>query len=273
MIPRVMIIAGSDPSGGAGIQADIKTVTALGGYAMTAITAITVQNTCGVQDVMSVPDRIVHDQIKSVLDDVGCDAIKVGMIGSVDTGKTMLNALAQAGWSCDKNSKTPCTPMIVDPVLAATSGDSLAQEGVREFLKTALLPKTYLVTPNIPEAQMLTNRSIECVDDQIAAAHDLIAMGARCALVKGGHASGDQITDVLVTQGTVHKITNQRLDTTSTHGTGCTLASAITTGLASGMAVQGATQNAIDYVRGAIKAAPGFGKGNGPLDHGYRLRQ
>ncbi len=260
---RVLIIAGSDPSGGAGVQADIKTVTALGGYAASAITAITVQNTKGVSAVHGVAPAIIAAQIAAVLEDIGADAIKIGMIGDRAAGIAIADAIA---------FHASATPVIVDPVLAATSGDALAGAGVAALILERLAPIAALITPNADEARALTGLKIETADDLAAAGEALLRRGATAALVKGGHLKGAVVEDALVTGSGVRIFRSPRIDTRSTHGTGCTLASAVATGLAQGMPLAAAVTRAIDYVRGAIRHAPGFGSGAGPLDHGWMIR-
>ncbi|MEX6632407.1 bifunctional hydroxymethylpyrimidine kinase/phosphomethylpyrimidine kinase [Hyphococcus lacteus] len=254
---RVLIIAGSDPSGGAGIQADIKTVTALGGYAMTAITVLTVQNTRGVSAVHPVAANVIADQIDATLSDIGADAIKIGMIGDVDTAGVIEAALKQH----------PNIPVVLDPVLVATSGDALAKGGVAEFIRDHLLPISYVVTPNTDEAMALTGISVTDSDSVVQAGEALIAYGVDAALVKGGHMNGPTVEDTLVAADGVRVFTTPRIETTSTHGTGCTLSSAIATEIAQGNALQTSVDRAIDYVHKAIATAPGFGNGHGPLNH------
>lgn len=266
---RVLIIAGSDPSGGAGIQADIKTVTALGGYAATAITAITVQNTKGVTAVHPVAQEIVAAQIEAVMSDIGADAIKIGMIGDVETGSAILRALKNSGWDNSKDA----APLVLDPVLAATSGDRLSQDGLVEFIKAELFPNSRLVTPNALEAAQITGFPINNAEDQRRAGEACLDLGAETALVKGGHLRGDRVEDLLVTPAGAQIFSHPRIDTTSTHGTGCTLASAIATGLAQGMALPAAVERAIDYVHKAIATAPGYGAGHGPLNHGWVVEE
>lgn len=260
---RVLIIAGSDPSGGAGVQADIKTVTALGGYAATAITALTVQNTKGVTAVEAVSPAVIKAQIEAVMNDIGADAIKIGMIGGVETAEIIERAL----------QKHENVPVVLDPVLVATSGDALASDGVAAFIRDRLAPLASVITPNTDEASTLTGIEISGRESQIAAGEALVAAGARAALVKGGHLSGETVEDALVTPDGARIFSTPRIDTTSTHGTGCTLASAIATGLAQGMALQSAVKRAIDYVQTAIKTAPGYGAGNGPLNHGHTVQR
>ena len=241
---RILIIAGSDSGGGAGIQADIKTVTMLGGHAMTAITAVTAQNTLGVQAVHAVPTEMVLAQIKSVVDDIGVDAVKIGMIGSAETASAVAVALAAMAR----------VPIVFDPVMVATSGAALAEVGtIAAFVR--LMDIATLVTPNLPELAALGGKAT------------VLAHG--CALlVKGGHGSSDVITDRLVNaDGEVARWSEPRIDTASTHGTGCTLASAIACGLGQGMSLIDAVARARAFVRAALLAAPGLGGGHGPMGH------
>lgn len=260
---RVLIIAGSDPSGGAGVQADIKTVTALSGYAATAITALTVQNTKGVSAVHPVAPDVIKAQIEAVLDDIGADAIKIGMIGDAAAAELIADLLK-------KNAID--MPVILDPVLAAASGDALAGEGVPGVILKKLARLAAVITPNKDEAEALTGVVITDEDTMIAAGEMLIRAGARAALVKGGHLAGDAVKDVLVTADGARVFSHPRIETTSTHGTGCTLASAVATGLAQGLALQAAVKRAIDYTHKAIRTAPGFGAGAGPLNHTHTVR-
>lgn len=260
---RVLLIAGSDSSGGAGIQADIKAVTALGGYAATAITAITVQNTKGVSAVHPVPVDIIAGQIEAVLSDIGADAIKTGMLASTEVIDTVIAALDAHG--------DPITPLVVDPVMVATSGDRLIDEDAVATVRDRLLPRAALITPNAPEAEALTGGKIDDMESQQAAAEMLLEMGARAALVKGGHLEGDVIIDVLATRNGVRLFTRPRIRTRQTHGTGCTLASAIAALLAQGSPLDRAVEDAGDYLHEAIRRAPGFGEGSGPVNHGWPL--
>lgn len=259
---RVLIIAGSDSGGGAGIQADIKAVTMLGGYAMTAVTAITVQDTRGVHGVWPVPLDAVLGQIKVTLADIGADAIKTGMLGSAQLVEAIAEVLhAQGG----------VTSRIIDPVMVATSGDRLVDEKAVGAIRSELVPRARLVTPNAPEAEVLTGKPVENIDGQRRAAERLLELGANGALVKGGHIGGKVIHDVLQTTTGEWIFESPRIDTTSTHGTGCTLASAIAALLAQGRSVPEAVEQGRDYLHGAIKAAKGFGKGHGPVHHGWLL--
>lgn len=259
---RVLIIAGSDPSGGAGIQADIKTVTALGGYAATAVTALTVQNTTGVSAVYPVTPEIIRMQIDSVMSDIGTDAIKIGMIGEEKAAHAIADALD--AWAED-------VPVILDPVLVATSGDALAGGGVAGLLLERLAPLCALITPNTDEAAALSGVSVKGRDDMIAAGAALVKAGANAALIKGGHLSGEKVEDILLANGSVEIFETDRIETTSTHGTGCTLASACATGFAQRLTLPESVKRAIDYVQEAIRTAPGFGGGCGPLNHAHTL--
>ncbi len=256
---RVLIIAGSDSGGGAGIQADIKTVTALGGFAMTAITALTAQNTQGVHGVMAVPEAFITQQIDVVLHDLGADVIKTGMLHSRAVIETVLAAL----------ENYPDIPLVVDPVMVAKGGASLLQEDAMQTLREKLLPRATVVTPNIPEARALSGMDIVTDADRQAAGEVLLGFGAKAVLLKGGHLDGPEVEDWLVTPEATLRFTSARIDSRNTHGTGCTLASAIATGLAQDLALPDAVRRARDYVWEAIKRAPGYGSGHGPLDHGH----
>ncbi|MEL6323380.1 MAG: bifunctional hydroxymethylpyrimidine kinase/phosphomethylpyrimidine kinase [Pseudomonadota bacterium] len=261
---RVLIIAGSDSSGGAGIQADIKTVTALGGYAMTAVTALTVQNTTGVFDVIPAPVNAVIAQATACLSDIGADAIKTGMLGSRPLIEAISELLSEQG--SDR-------PRIIDPVMVATSGDRLLDLGAVDVLRSLLVPGATLVTPNAPEAEILTGKSVETVDGQRRAAEALLERGAEAALVKGGHIAADPITDVLQTQSGEWLLEMPRIATDNTHGTGCTLASAIATEMAFSRALPQAVEAAQHYLAGAIKASGGWGSGPGPVNHAWRVKR
>lgn len=257
----MLCIAGSDSSGGAGIQADIKTATAFGVYAMTAVTAVTVQDTKGVRAIHPVPAKIVREQIEACLADIGADAIKIGMLGS----RAIVGAVADA---LEKYARK--IPIVLDPVMVSTSGAPLLARNAVATLKARLLPLAALVTPNIPEAQALTAMRGSHRDEAERAGRALIAMGARAALIKGGHATRATIDDVLVWKGGVEVYAFPRLKTRHTHGTGCTFATAIACGLAQGMSLPLATGRAREFVQAAIETAPGLGRGHGPLNHGAR---
>lgn len=257
---RVLIVAGSDSGGGAGIQADIKTVTALGGYAATAITALTAQDTTGVHDIHPVPPDFIARQMHAVLADIGADAVKTGMLGDAATIATVAAVLAEAA---------PDVPLVLDPVMVAKGGARLLDAGAVDALRDRLLPMAFVVTPNIPEAEVLLGRTVVSVADMEAAARDLLALGAGAALVKGGHRAGATVTDVLASAAGIERFEGSRIESRSTHGTGCTLASAIACGLAQGLALSRAVARARAYVARAIETAPGFGAGHGPLNHGH----
>jgi hydroxymethylpyrimidine/phosphomethylpyrimidine kinase len=261
---RVLIIAGSDSGGGAGIQADIKAVTALDGFAMTAITALTAQNTLGVHGVVGIEPAFVAQQMEVVLSDLGADALKTGMLASPDTIVTIAETIAR---------HAPERPLVVDPVMVAKGGHRLLQEAAERTLIAQLLPLATVVTPNTLEAEVLVGFPIRNEDDMRAAGAALLAMGPRAALMKGGHLDegGREVVDLLVTSQGVQRFTHRRVATKHTHGTGCTLASAIACGLAQGMELADAVARARDYVRRAIETAPGFGAGHGPLNHAVTL--
>lgn len=260
---RVLIIAGSDSGGGAGIQADIKTVTALGGYAATAVTALTAQNTEGVQGILPVPPDFVRQQIVSILSDIGTDAVKTGML--LDHGVIEAAAAAiEAG--------APGAALVVDPVMVASTGARLLDERAFDALERRLIARASLVTPNAPEAEALTGVRIADLDSMRRAADALLKVGAKAVMVKGGHLPGDILRDLVVdASGASFVLEAKRIATRHTHGTGCTLASAIAAGLAQGLALRPAIERAHAFVQAAIKSAPGFGRGHGPLNHAWRV--
>lgn len=255
---RLLVIAGSDSGGGAGIQADIKTASAFGVYAMTAVTAITAQNTKAVTAIHPVPAAVVAAQIEACLKDIGADAIKIGMLGSAVTVKAVAAAIAKAARTI---------PVVLDPVMVSTSGKRLLSASAVAALKKELLPLAMLVTPNIPEARALAGLRGTASKDAEAAARRLMAMGAKAALVKGGHATRATVDDVLVWQGGMDVFAFPRIRTRHTHGTGCTYATAIACGLAQGLSLPLAVGRAREFVQKAIETAPGLGKGRGPLNH------
>mmetsp|Transcript_5348 Transcript_5348/g.8296 ORF Transcript_5348/g.8296 Transcript_5348/m.8296 type:complete len:325 (-) Transcript_5348:229-1203(-) len=263
---RVLIVAGSDSGGGAGIQADIKTVTVLGGYATTAVTALTAQNTLGVHSVFPVPPEFVQQQMKVVLDDIGADCIKIGMLHRVPLIEAVVETL-------QSSSREICT--VVDPVMIAKGGSRLLEDDALHSLKEKLLPLTDILTPNAPEAEALSGLPVNTLADQETVAKALSALGPKIVVVKGGHVNVDApfVVDVLYdsTTDTILHFQTPRIMTSHTHGTGCTFASAIATGISQGMIVEEAVIRACDFVHGAIVNAPGFGKGHGPLAHGYNL--
>ena len=260
---RVLIIAGSDSGGGAGIQADIKTVTMLGAFAATALTALTAQNTLGVFGVLPIPPDFIRQQIEVVLDDIGADAIKTGMLHDAAVIETVAAVLTE---------RAPDVPLVVDPVMVAKGGAPLIEPGAIEALKRLLIPRAAVLTPNLPEAEILAGHPIGTVEAMHEAALELLALGCRAVLLKGGHLAGDRVHDILATGGGIREWQAARIDSRHTHGTGCTLASAIAASLAQGLTVEGAIERARDYVRQAIIGAPGLGHGHGPLDHSHPLR-
>jgi len=259
---RVLVIAGSDSSGGAGIQADIKTVTALGGYAMTAITALTAQNTTGVFGISEVAPEFVAQQIELCLTDIGADAIKTGMLHSVPVIEAVAEAIVAHGRG---------VPLVADPVMVAKGGEPLIESEAVAAIKRSLFPYVSLLTPNLPEAETLAGLSIGDLEEQKAAALTMLTLGPEAVLIKGGHREGPEIHDVLATHDGVEVFTSPRIETTSTHGTGCTLASAIATGLAQKLPLRDAVIRARAYVQEAIRTAPGYGGGHGPLNHGHTI--
>lgn len=254
---RVLAIAGSDSGGGAGLQADIKTITGLGAYAATAVTALTAQDTAGVQGVFPVPAGFLRLQIDLALADIGADAIKTGMLGDAASVEAVAAALA-AG---------PPAPLVIDPVMVAKGGHRLMGPAATAALTERLFPLARVVTPNLPEAEALTGRAIPDLAAMREAAWALLALGVPAVLLKGGHLPGDIVTDLLATAEGIEEFAAARIDTRHTHGTGCTLASAVAAGLAQGMALPDAVRRARAYVRAAIATAPGFGRGHGPLNH------
>jgi hydroxymethylpyrimidine/phosphomethylpyrimidine kinase len=256
---RVLIVAGSDSGGGAGIQADIKTVSALGGYAATAVTALTAQNTLGVHGVVGVEPEFIAQQMTVVLDDIGADSIKTGMLHNSAVIETV--AKNCAAW--------PGIPIIVDPVMFAKGGHTLLETSAVTALTTKLLPLANVVTPNIPEAEALADMTIKSVDDMRTACRKIAAFGCKSVLLKGGHLDGDHLTDVLFENDAFELFEGTRIESKHTHGTGCTLASAVAVGLAQGFSLSETVARGRDYVRKAILTAPRFGAGHGPLNHGH----
>ncbi len=257
---RVLIIAGSDSGGGAGVQADIKTVTCLGGYAMTAITALTVQNTLGVTDVMTIPPAFITAQAQACIDDIGVDAIKTGMLGDINTMEAVSEVLLGTG--CFK---------VIDPVMVAKGGHALMKEGAIDALKALVLPHADLLTPNAPEAGAMTGTEVNDEAGMRRAGEMLLRMGARNVLIKGGHLRGPEVVDMLFTRDEEHRFTSARIETVHTHGTGCTLASACATLNQQGRKIRETVEMARDYLYGAILMAPHLGEGHGPLRHNWLI--
>lgn len=260
---RVLIVAGSDSGGGAGIQADIKAVTALGGHAASAITALTAQNTMGVFGIHEVPLEFLRQQMELVLEDIGADCIKTGMLHSPAVIELVADVL---------EAKAPEVPVVVDPVMVAKGGARLLQEQATEALRARMLPLATVLTPNVPEAEILAGMDIPDAAAQRAAGEVLRGHGARAVLMKGGHMPGETICDLLLGESGEEAFTGPRIDTRHTHGTGCTLASAIACGLALGRPLADAVGRARNYVAEAIRTAPGLGQGHGPLNHGHTMR-
>ncbi len=255
-----LTIAGSDSGGGAGVQADLKTFHQFGVFGTSVITAVTAQNTVGVQAWQALSPGLVGQQIDALATDLPCDAVKSGMLGSGELVEVLAAGIAR--WQLPH--------YILDPVMVATSGDRLLEPAAEELIARQLVPLAALVTPNLDEARILVQEDVRTPDHMERAGRALIRMGARAALVKGGHLTGDEIVDVFVSDGAVRRFTRPRIDTTSTHGTGCTLSAGITAGLALGRPLERAVADALDFVHRAIAAAPGLGRGpggHGPLNH------
>jgi hydroxymethylpyrimidine/phosphomethylpyrimidine kinase len=264
--PRLLTIAGSDSGGGAGIQADLKTFAAQGGYGMSVITAVTAQNTREVRAVFEMPPDIVAAQIDAVLEDIGADAVKIGMLASAALVRVVAERLrAHLG-----RTGVPGIPIVLDPVMVAKSGDRLLREDAVEALKSELLPLATVVTPNLPELEALTGLAVAGEGERVRAAAALAVHG-QAVLAKGGHAAGDEVVDLLLTHGRVHRFVHPRLHTRAAHGTGCTLSSAIAARLGAGEELSRAVEGAIEYLQGAMAAARplGSGNGHGPVDHFY----
>jgi len=260
---RILIMAGSDSGGGAGIQADIKAVTALGGYAMTAVTALTAQNTRGVQDVMGVPAAFIERQIAAVLEDLGADCLKTGMLHDGEVIETVAAAIARLA---------PDTPLVLDPVMVAQSGDRLIREEAVAALRERLLPRATLLTPNVPEAGVLLGEDLRDVANLAAAADALRGLGADAVLVKGGHLPGEMVVDVLASSAGTLRLEHARIDTRSDHGTGCTLASAIAEGIGRRLPLDAAVRRGRVYLQRALETATPLGHGHGPVNHSHTCR-
>ncbi|MCI0895497.1 MAG: bifunctional hydroxymethylpyrimidine kinase/phosphomethylpyrimidine kinase [Chloroflexi bacterium] len=258
-VPKAMTIAGSDSGGGAGIQADLKTFSALGVYGSSTLTAITAQNTVGVTMVHEIPIDIIVAQIDAVLSDIGADAVKTGMLASSAIVETV----------ADEMERHQVSRLVVDPVMVAKSGDRLLREDAVEALRTRLIPLAAVVTPNIPEAEALTGLKIETDEDVRRAAEAIVQLGARAVVVKGGHREGPA-TDLFYDGVRFQEFSAPRIDTVNTHGTGCTFASAVAAGLAKGLEVVESVELAKDYVTEAIRRSFPVGRGHGPLHHFYK---
>ena len=256
-LPVALSIAGSDSGAGAGIQADMKTFAAFGVYGLTVITAITAQNTVGVRAVQDVDAGVIAAQLDAVADDFSIGALKTGMLSSAAIIDTVAAGI----------ERHHLRPLVVDPVMIAKSGDRLLREDAVDALRRRLLRLAYVVTPNIPEAEVLSGRSVRTRDDRVAAARAIMELGAQAVVIKGGHSPDDPIVDLLVDGQGIHEYRAPRIMTTSTHGTGCTFSAAITAGLATGLDLPHAVGEARDYVSRALASAPGLGHGHGPLNH------
>ncbi len=254
---KILIIAGSDSSGGAGIQADIKTVTALGGYAMTAVTAITVQNTTGVKSVIPINPKEIKKQILFTSNDIKPNGIKIGMLHSSKVINSVENALRKINTS----------NIVLDPVMVAKGGSKLINNSAVKTLRKKLIKKIFLITPNIPEAEILTGIKIENKEDMIQAASILLKLGAKNVLVKGGHRNTKYMEDILINNKEIKIFKNKKINTKNTHGTGCTLSSAITTFLSCGKPLNKSCELGIKYVNQAIGSKLNYGKGHGPINH------
>ena len=254
---KILIIAGSDSSGGAGIQADIKTVTALGGYAMTAVTAVTAQNTTGVSSIVPITPKEIGKQILFTCRDIKPNGIKIGMLHSSQVINSVINALGKI-----KNSK-----IILDPVMVAKGGVRLINESAVKTLKYKLIKKVYLITPNIPEAEIITKIKIKTLEDMMNAGNILLKLGAKNVLIKGGHRNSKYMEDVLLNKKEIKVFRNRKIKTKNTHGTGCTLSSAITTFLSCGKPLKKSCELGIKYVNQAIGSKLNYGKGHGPINH------
>ena len=254
---KVLIIAGSDSSGGAGIQADIKTISSLGSYAMTAITAITSQNTTGVKSIVSIPPKEISRQIEFSAKDIRPNAIKIGMLGNTHIINAVLNSLA----------KIKIKKIILDPVMIAKGGTRLINKNSIKKIRDKLIKEVTLITPNIPEAEILTNLKINSKEDMIRAGKKLILLGAKHVLIKGGHLKSKIIYDILLEKKKIFIFKNKKIKSKHTHGTGCTLSSAIAAYYSCGKSLNKSCENAIKYVNQALREAPKYGKGNGPINH------
>lgn len=258
---RVLTIAGSDSGGGAGIQADLKTFSALGCYGLSVITALTAQNTMGVTGIHAVPPAFAAQQMAAVIGDIGVDAVKIGMLYSAELIESVAASLIQHG----------VNTIVLDPVMVAQSGDKLLQEEAIAALKRALIPMATVITPNLPEAEVLLGRKIDGLDDMRTAARELTELGCRSVLIKGGHMQTSESSDVLFISGEnrIVVMPDRRVPTTNTHGTGCTLSSAIAAQLAKGLDIEAAAQRAKQYIADAIRAGAAYriGQGSGPVHH------
>lgn len=263
---RILSIAGSDSGGGAGVQADLKTIQRLGGYGMTAITAVTAQNTRGVVGIWPVPPAAVIEQVQAVATDIGLDAVKTGLLGNAATVEAVVQVLRRA-------DPTGSIPLVVDPVMVAKGGTRLLDPDGIAALRRDLVPLATLLTPNLPEAEVLVGHPVGTRAQREDAARELVDLGAEAVLLKGGHGPGPAVEDLLGGGGTFTWFRGSRLHTRHTHGTGCTLSAAVATGLGQGLALELAVVRGLLFVRAAMGAAPGLGHGHGPLGHDVGLQR
>ncbi len=254
---KVLIIAGSDSSGGAGIQADIKTVTTLGSYAMTAITAVTAQNTTGIKSIIPIAHKEISNQIIFTSMDIKPDAIKIGMLHSTKVIDSVIKSI----------DTIQIKKIVLDPVMVAKGGAKLINEKAVQSIKSKLIKRVTLITPNIPEAEILTKTKIKTKEDMIFAANKLLEYGAKNVLIKGGHSNHKFVQDIFVNNYEIKIFNSKRYNTKNTHGTGCTLSSAITSFLSCGKTIKKSCELGIKYVNSAIKTNPNYGKGHGPINH------
>ncbi len=259
---RLLVVAGSDSGGGAGIEADIKTATALGAYAATAITALTAQNTRGIERIFPIPPDFVAQAMSAVLRDIGADAVKTGMLVDAATVDAVADTLEKLA---------PDVPLVIDPVMVSSSGTRLLAEDAIDLLKRRLIARATIITPNLPEAEILAGHPIPDLAAMKRAAAALRELGAYAAVITGGHLAGATVRDVIADADGGHVFESPRLETAATHGTGCTFASAVAAGIAQGMAIRAAVERAHRFVHDAIRTAPGLGQGNGPLNHFVKI--
>ena len=258
---KILVIAGSDSSGGAGIQADIKTITALGSYAMTAITAVTIQNTTGVKSIVPIDPKEISNQIEFTSKDIKPDAVKIGMLHSTKVIKSVIHSL----------NLIKVKKIILDPVMVAKGGAKLIDDKAIQLLKNELIKKVSLITPNIPEAEILTDTKIQNISDMEKAGNLILKLGASHVILKGGHLESNEITDILIDYNGSYKIQAIKSKTMHTHGTGCTMASAFSAGIAKSFDIKDAFEMAHSYVNKAILSAPKFGNGHGPINHCHSI--
>lgn len=262
MISKVLSIAGTDPSGGAGIQADIKTITAFKCYALSVVTALVAQNTTGVKSILEVPLDFISTQIDCVLEDIKVDTIKIGMLHKTNIVNLISKKIIENSLVC---------PLVIDPVMVAKSGDDLLTEDARKSLINNLIPRATIVTPNIPEAEIISEMRIISEKEIVRAGKLILAMGPSAVLMKGGHSNSQIVRDYLIQENNIDIFETDRINTRNTHGTGCTLSAAIASGLSRGYEIKKAVAIAHGYVNKAIKNAPGIGRGYGPLNHVHSI--